>query len=304
MSWIQEMTALLSNTGCSIALDEPMSKHTTFKIGGPADLFVEVSDLPALQLLLLEASKREIPYFPLGNGSNLVVGDQGIRGIVITLGKAFQKIQLLSDGISIDCGSAVSLARLCTFAKNHSLTGLECLWGIPGTAGGAAFMNAGAYGGDMAQVLDSCYHVTGAGEIQKFKKDELKLSYRKSVYSDTDFIITSLCLRLCKGEPEQIELAMDDYMKRRKDKQPLELPSAGSVFKRPEGNFAGALIEQCGLKGMSVGDAMVSTKHSGFIVNIGHATCRDVKELIERIRERVQKDTGILLECEIRFIGE
>lgn len=302
MNQIENLGQVAADLGCKVLFNEPMSKHTTFKIGGPADLFVTVHSHLALQRLVCAANDFQVPYMAIGNGSNMLVKDTGIRGLVITLDDEFTKIQL-SENSKIECGSGVTLAKLCNFAMKNNLTGLEFAWGIPGSAGGAAFMNAGAYGGEMKQVLVSCKHLTTAGDFSVLSGDELHLSYRNSIYSSNKAVILSLTLQLSQGIQEQIMIKMEDLLNRRKSKQPLELPSAGSVFKRPEGNFAGTLIEQCGLKGKRVGGAMVSPKHAGFIVNDGGATCEDVLHLIELIQTTVLQQTGIALECEIKTIG-
>lgn len=302
MNQIENLGHIAADLGSKVLFQEPMSKHTTFKIGGPADLFVTVHNRIALQKLIKAANDAQIPFLAIGNGSNMLVKDSGIRGLVIALDDEFQKIRLL-DKDRIECGSGATLAGLCNFAKDNSLSGLEFAWGIPGSAGGAAFMNAGAYGGEMKQVLVSCKHMTTAGEIAVLSGDELQLSYRKSAYSTNQAIILSLTLQMQKGSQEQIMITMEDLLNRRKSKQPLEYPSAGSVFKRPEGNFAGTLIEQCGLKGKRIGGAMVSPKHAGFIVNDGGATCEDVLRLIEFIQNTVLRQTGVALECEIKTIG-
>lgn len=294
----------LEAIGCEVKADEPMKQHTSFKIGGAADWFVTVHDERQLREVLALAGREEIPVFVLGNGSNLLVSDKGIRGIVLRLGGAFCDIGLNSDG-TIHCGAGAQLSKLCAFALERSLTGLEFAWGIPGSCGGAALMDAGAYGGEMKDVIVSCEHICLAtGESGRFLGDELDFAYRHSVYSGGGYVITALNLRLEKGDKEAIRAKMDDLMGRRKDKQPLEYPSAGSIFKRPEGYFAGGLIEQCGLKGAQTGGAQVSPKHAGFIVNVGGATCEDVLTLIGDIQRKVKEETGVDLECEVRKTGE
>ena len=294
----------LEAIGCEVKADEPMKQHTSFKIGGAADWFVTVHDERQLREVLALAGREEIPVFVLGNGSNLLVSDKGIRGIVLRLGGAFCDIGLNSDG-TIHCGAGAQLSKLCAFALERSLTGLEFAWGIPGSCGGAALMDAGAYGGEMKDVIVSCEHICLAtGESGRFAGDELDFAYRHSVYSGGGYVITALNLRLEKGDKEAIRAKMDDLMGRRKDKQPLEYPSAGSIFKRPEGYFAGGLIEQCGLKGALKGGAQVSPKHAGFIVNVGGATCEDVLTLIGDIQRKVKEETGVDLECEVRKTGE
>jgi UDP-N-acetylenolpyruvoylglucosamine reductase len=290
--------------GCEVLTDEPMRNHTTFKIGGPADLFVTASDGEQLASVVRFCNGQGIPLFILGNGSNLLVSDKGIRGVVLRLSGTFCDIGFHSDG-TVHCGAGAQLSKLCAFALEHSLTGLEFAWGIPGSCGGAAFMDAGAYGGEMRNVVISCEHLDLAtGEQGVFEGDELDFAYRHSVYSAGGYVVTALNLRLEKGDKQEIKAKMDELMARRKDKQPLEYPSAGSVFKRPVGYFAGGLIEQCGLKGASEGGAQVSPKHAGFIVNTAGATCEDVLRLIERIQRTVKEETGVTLECEVRKTGE
>lgn len=294
----------LAALGCEVKADEPMKNHTSFKIGGTADLFVTVSGREQLVSVIDFIKRHSIPLFVLGNGSNLLVSDKGIRGIVLRLSGEFCDIGLRSDG-TIHCGAGAQLSKLCAFALDNSLTGLEFAWGIPGSCGGAAFMDAGAYGGEMRDVVVSCEHIDlSSGEYGVFDGDALDFAYRHSVYSDGGYVITALNLRLQKGDSREIKAKMDELMGRRKDKQPLEYPSAGSVFKRPVGYFAGGLIEQCGLKGAQVGGAQVSTKHAGFIVNVGGATCDDVLGLIEKIQCTVREETGVELECEVRKTGE
>ena len=301
--WIQ-YKPLFERFGCEVKADEPMKNHTSFKIGGCADLFVTVSRTKQLVQVIRTAGDNRIPLFILGNGSNLLVSDKGIRGIVLKLGGEFCDIGWNEDG-TIRCGAGAQLSKLCAFALEHSLTGLEFAWGIPGSCGGAAFMDAGAYGGEMKDVVTSCEHIDlCTGEAGRFEGEELDFAYRHSVYSGGGYVITALHLRLKEGDKEEIRAKMDDLMGRRKEKQPLEYPSAGSVFKRPAGYFAGGLIEQCGLKGAQSGGAQVSPKHAGFIVNVGGATCEDVLRLIERIQKTVREETGVELECEVRKTGE
>lgn len=299
MDKTEELAEYAKSLGCSVSLGEPMNRHTTFRIGGPADLFLTVSDTPALQKLCRRAAETGVRLTVLGNGSNLLVSDGGIRGAVVALGGKFKEVALCGE-TSVQCGAGASLAALCSFAKSRSLTGMEFAWGIPGSAGGAAFMNAGAYEHCMAEVIASCSHVTRDGGCGTLRRGELSYGYRHSAYTENGCIITSVRVELERGDPEAIATRMDDLYTRRKTKQPLELPSAGSVFKRPEGHYAGALIEQCGLKGRRVGGAAVSEKHAGFIVNLGGATSEDVRRLIAEIQETVLRETGVKLECEIK----
>ncbi len=284
--------------GCEARKYEPMSKHTSFKIGGNADVYIKVNNLSKLSTILKECQASDVDYMILGNGSNLLVSDDGIRGVVIRLDGDFRKITLLDD-TTIFCGAGATLAYLCKFALNCGLSGLEFAWGIPGTVGGAVFMNAGAYDGEMKDVVHSVSHISPSGEIGRTEKENLNFGYRTSVYRSNNMIITGVTLKLKKGNPDEIRAKMDDYMSRRSTKQPLEYPSAGSVFKRPEGNFAGALIEQCGLKGKTCGGAQVSEKHAGFIINKSNATAKDVRDLIGEIQNTVSDKTGYNLECEL-----
>lgn len=284
--------------GCEARKYEPMSKHTSFKIGGNADVYIKVNNLSKLSTILKECQASDVDCMILGNGSNLLVSDDGIRGVVIRLDGDFRKITLLDD-TTIFCGAGATLAYLCKFALNCGLSGLEFAWGIPGTVGGAVFMNAGAYDGEMKDVVHSVSHISPSGEIGRTEKENLNFGYRTSVYRSNNMIITGVTLKLKKGNPDEIRAKMDDYMSRRSIKQPLEYPSAGSVFKRPEGNFAGALIEQCGLKGKTCGGAQVSEKHAGFIINKSNATSKDVRDLIGEIQKTVSEKTGYSLECEL-----
>lgn len=291
---------IAKNHNCEVLLNEPMCKHTSFKIGGPCDVFINITDDKALIDILKICKQLSIPYHIIGNGSNLLVSDNGIRGLCIKLAYDHNVISL-NDNI-INCKANISLSRLCKFALDNSLSGLEFAWGIPGSVGGAAFMNAGAYSGEMKNVLIECRHIDNCGNIGSFSKNELKLSYRHSIYSELHYIITDVKVKLHQDNYIDIKKRMDDFMSRRKSKQPLEFPSAGSIFKRPYGFFAGSLIEECGLKGKSVGGAMVSEKHAGFIINTGNATCKDVLDLIALIQKTVYENKGVNLECEVKQI--
>ncbi len=286
---------------CRVCENEPLSKYTTFKIGGNAAALIIVENANVLSELLAKCSELDVPNFVIGNGSNLLIDDGGYHGIVFKLEGEFRQIALIDDN-TIKCAAGTTLAKLCKFALDHNLSGLEFAWGIPGTVGGAAFMNAGAYGGEMKDVIRSSSYITPNGTLGTFDAKQMELSYRHSVYSDNKYIITSITVELVPERPEVIREKMDDLMGRRKSKQPLEYPSAGSVFKRPEGYFAGGLIEECGLKGKQIGGAQVSEKHAGFIVNKGGATCKDVCGLIKYIQDVVLEKKGVSLECEIRKI--
>lgn len=279
--------------------NEPLSEHTTFKIGGPCDYFVKPTDLDQVIATVNAAKKCAIPYFILGNGSNLLVSDLGIEGAVISLAE-FSGIT--ADGNTLSVLSGTRLSALCSYALEQSLGGMQYFWGIPGTVGGAVYMNAGAYGGEIKDILIGVTALID-GEIKRFSANECELSYRDSIFKKNGGIILSADFGLRPMQKEQIRAEMDTLIARRKDKQPLEYPSAGSVFKRPKDNFAGTLIEECGLKGYSVGGAMVSPKHAGFIVNTGGATASDVRRLIEYVKETVFMQKSINLESEIIFVG-
>ena len=276
-----------------------MSSHTSFKIGGAARVVIQPKSADEIALVVKKCNELGVRYMAVGNGSNLLVDDDGIDACVILLGKEFSQIKLIDD-TTIYAEAGAPLKRVCLLALENSLEGLEFAYGIPGSCGGAAFMNAGAYGGEMKDVLYKCDHITADGEKGSLEGDALSLSYRHSAYYDNGCIITGLYLRLKKGNAEEIKAKMDDLLQRRKNKQPLEYPSAGSTFKRPEGYFAGALIEECGLKGASVGGAQVSTKHAGFVINKGGAKCRDVLDLCKKVSDTVYEEKGVKLEMEIR----
>ncbi len=282
--------------------NEPMSAHTTFKIGGPADIFVIPSSEEAVLKVVTFCNEKEYPVYVLGNGSNLLVSDLGIEGVVIHIAGLSD---VSYDGVnSITCGSGLKLSLLCNFALEQSLTGLEFAWGIPGLVGGAVYMNAGAYDSEMSKVLTEVRAITFDGKIQTLSAEKLKLGYRTSVFKEKkNCVITSAKIQLNPGIKEEIRNRMDELIGLRKAKQPLEYPSAGSTFKRPTGNFAGTLIETCGLKGFTIGGAAVSEKHAGFVVNLGGATASDVKRVIEAVSEKVFLETSIKLEPEVEFIG-
>ena len=295
------LTEIFDNEKITYALNEPMSLHTTFKIGGAADILITVNTVEELQTAAAACKACGIPLMILGNGSNLLVSDDGIEGAVILLDGDFKEITV--DGCTITSGAGAKLSRLCTVALENGLSGLEFAYGIPGSVGGAMYMNAGAYGCEMKDVALSVTALTPDGEVKEYPADSLQLGYRTSVFKTNDNIILFSKYSLHTDDKEAIKARMDDVMNRRKTKQPLEFPSAGSVFKRPAGAFAGTLIEQCGLKGKTVGGAQVSEKHAGFIINIGGATCRDVMDLVALVQDTVQKETGYYLEREIIRTG-
>ena len=281
---------------------EELSKHTSFKIGGPAEIFAKPANAGQVSEIVDFCRENEIPLLPLGKGSNVLVSDNGIEGVVMHFGSDFGKISLL-DEETVYCEAGTSLSALCKFALENELTGLEFAYGIPGSVGGAVFMNAGAYGGEIKDVIVFADHVDKEGRTGRFTGEELQMSYRHSVYSGKEYFITGAAFKLQKGDKAEIKAKMDDLLGRRFDKQPMDKPSAGSTFKRPEGAFASALIDQCGLKGYRIGGAEVSTKHAGFVVNIGGATAEDVLQLIGYIQEKVKNDTGFFIEPEIEILG-
>lgn len=290
----------LQKAGIPLAEQEPMTRRTTFGIGGPALLLRPRSraELQAAMTLCREAGEEP---FILGRGSNLLVSDSGISRPVIQLDGDFTVIT--REGNTLRCGAGASLIAVCRAAAENSLSGIEWGYGIPGSLGGGVYMNAGAYGGEMKDILTEVTFLDEAGEYRTLPAAELSLSYRHSIFEDRPgTVIVGAVLTLTPGDPAAIRAAMEDYMSRRREKQPLEYGSAGSTFKRPVGNYASALVDQCGLKGLSVGGAEVSRKHAGFIINRGGATAADVRELIAEVQRIVREKTGYTLECEIKFV--
>ncbi|MDR0314841.1 MAG: UDP-N-acetylmuramate dehydrogenase [Oscillospiraceae bacterium] len=287
--------------GCKVKENVNMGLYTSFKTGGSAKLFIEPDGLSSLAKVIGYCSKNSLKYLILGNGSNLLIKDEGIDGVVIHIADGFKDMEYMGDGV-VKCGAGASLSQLCTFVLKHKLSGLEFAYGIPGSVGGAVFMNAGAYGGEMKDVIALCGHIDKNGESGSFKGKDLEFGYRKSIYAGSGCVITHALVKLKNGDPREIRFNMESVMFKRREKQPLEYPSAGSVFKRPQGHFAGALIEQCGLKGKTIGGAKVSEKHAGFIINTGGASTKDIIDLIELIKETVREKTGVVLEEEIKII--
>ena len=285
----------------AILQNEPMSKHTTFRIGGNADVFVSPKVSQVADILAL-AKEYDMPVTVIGNGSNLLVGDKGIRGLVLSFGKEAEEITL--DGTRMTVSAGTILAKAASEAAKNSLTGLEFAAGIPGSLGGAIVMNAGAYGGEMKDVVVSAKVLTPAGEIVELSKDELDLSYRHSCIPEKEYIVLEATMELTAGDEKVIRDMMADFKNRRVDKQPLEYPSAGSTFKRPEGYFAGKLIQDADLRGYTVGGAQVSEKHCGFVINKGEATATDVLQLIEDVKRIVYDKFQVELEPEVKMIGE
>ncbi len=297
-----DIESFLKSIDCEFLQNEPLKKHTTLKIGGNCDYFVLPENIEQIKEIYMFAKQNNIRLTVFGNGSNMLISDFGVNGIVLSTEKL--KTTELKNGTNILAYAGVKLSVLCQFALENSLTGLEFLWGIPGTAGGAVFMNAGAYGGEISSVLKSCTFLNENGEIITKPAEELKLGYRTSIFKNAEnkSIILFAEFNLKIGNKTQIRAQMEELMKRRKEKQPLEYPSAGSVFKRPKGYFAGTLIEECGLKGLRIGGAEVSEKHAGFIVNKENATASDVTALIEKIKKEVFLKTSVELETEVLYI--
>ena len=282
---------------------EPMARHTTMRVGGPAEILFSPAGEGELLFAVREAKRAGAPFRIIGNGSNLLVLDGGLPGLTIRLGEAFSKISV--DGNQIRAQAGALLSRVAAAARDASLTGLEFASGIPGSAGGGMAMNAGAYGGQLSDVFEGCRALDPeTGIISALGPAEMALGYRESAALSRGLIVTEAAFRLTTGDRSAIQAKMDDLSARRREKQPLNLPSAGSTFKRPEGHFAGALIEQAGLKGLRVGGACVSEKHAGFVVNDRNATARDVLDLIRLVQARVLEHSGVRLETEVRILGE
>ena len=285
-----------------VLVNEPMTSHTTFRIGGPADYFVMPETVEELANVLKLCKEENTPYFILGNGSNLLVGDKGFRGVVIQLYKNFDGLSM--EGTKITVKSGAMLIRVAKEAGKAGLTGLEFASGIPGTIGGAMVMNAGAYGGEMKDVVTSVTVLTKDGDIKTLSGDEMNFRYRGSVVEDEGYIVLEAVMELKEGNLEEIQARMDELSVQRRTKQPLEYPSAGSTFKRPEGYFAGKLIQDAELRGYQVGGAQVSEKHCGFVINAGGATAADVMQLMQDVSDKVMEQFGVTLEPEVKRIGE
>ena len=295
--------AKFKNEACQILTDEPLRNHCSFRIGGNADVLVIPKNETVLSSVIRFADERAVPCHILGNGSNVLIADEGIRGIVIKLMNGLCDLIYLGDGI-IACSAGISLTRLCNFALEHSLTGLEFAYGIPGTVGGAVYMNAGAYGGEIKDVLMSVRSIDREGNAVETPAAELQFEYRNTSFMKNGRIITSAYFQLKEGKKDEISAKMEELMGKRKNSQPLEYPSAGSTFKRPPVGYAAAHIDECGLKGTSVGGAQVSTKHAGFVINTGNATFSDVISLMDTIKKVVLEQHGVLLEPEVEIIKD
>ena len=296
-------------TGGVIRKNEPMALHTTFRVGGPADYYIIPRNAGETAALVRYLERNGIPYYILGNGSNMLVSDDGYHGVIIDLGRndgtAFTMLgyEYIGDELIMDAGAGCTMASIGSFAAKFGGTGFESLAGIPGCIGGACIMNAGAFEREMKDVVRSVEVITRQGEVKKLGRDEIEFRYRGSSLMDEGYIISRAEIVLQKGDPAEIQKRTDEIAGLRKEKQPLEYPSAGSTFKRPEGYFAGKLIQDAGLKGHRIGGAQVSEKHAGFIINRDHATASDIASLIRHVQDTVLADSGVLLEPEIRFLG-
>ncbi|MFR8627521.1 MAG: UDP-N-acetylmuramate dehydrogenase [Dorea formicigenerans] len=286
----------------SILIDEPMSRHTTFRVGGPADFFVTPKAKEEVRDVIRICKEAGMPYYIIGNGSNLLVSDAGYRGVIVQIYKEMNEVKVEGDLVKAQAGALLS--GIAAKALGAELSGFEFASGIPGTIGGACVMNAGAYGGEMKDVLESVTVLTGEGKIIELGRNELELGYRTSVIAKKGYIVLGAVLKLECGDGEKIKTYMDELKEKRVTKQPLEYPSAGSTFKRPEGYFAGKLIEDAGLRGFQVGGAQVSEKHCGFVINRDHATAADIMELMRQVQIRVKENSGVDLEPEVKRLGD
>lgn len=296
----QKFIEILGNN--RVLFDEPMSQHTTFRIGGPADVFVMPENYEQIREVLRLCREEKLPFFVLGNGSNLLVSDSGYRGVIIQMDRNMEEIRL--DGEEIHACAGALLSSVAVAARNASLTGFEFAGGIPGTIGGAAVMNAGAYGGELKDVLKEVTVMTREGEILTIPAEKMEMGYRTSIIKTAGYLVLEAVISLKKGDEEAIRATMKDLSERRTEKQPLDYPSAGSTFKRPEGYFAGKLIMDSGLRGYRVGGAQVSEKHCGFVINAGGATAEDVRSLMDHVIQVVREKYGVTLEPEVKFLGD
>lgn len=285
-----------------ILLNEPMYKHTTFRVGGEAQCFVRISDAEQLMKLIPYFKMVDVPYFILGNGSNLLVGDRGYEGVILQIGNKMNTITV--EDTHIRAGAGALLSQVAKSAQKSGLKGLEFASGIPGTLGGGIVMNAGAYDGEMKQVVERVTVLSEQGEIMELDGETMEFGYRTSIIKNRPFIVLESVLKLKRGDKDEILTKMEELSTRRKEKQPLEFASAGSTFKRPEGYFAGKLIMDAGLRGYSIGGARVSEKHCGFVINTGRATAADIVEVIREVQERVNDKFGVMLETEVIFLGD
>ena len=301
MNKISDLISFLNANNYSFLENEPLKKHTSFKIGGNAEVYVMPETEEQIKEIMLKCDEFQLKYYLLGNGTNVLFSDDTYNGVIISTVEKFNGIRQLSE-TTFECDAGVKLTTLCNYALKNSFTGFECLYGIPGTVGGAIITNAGAYGGEVSDVIVEVNHIDDKGNFGSLIGEEIDFSYRHSAYETNGYTICSAVFVCEKGNKDEIKAKMDELIGRRREKQPLEFGSAGSTFKRPKGGYAAALIEQAGLKGTCVGDAEVSTKHSGFVINKGKATCNDVLELIDIIKKKVYETSGIMLECEVRIV--
>ncbi|PWJ47526.1 UDP-N-acetylmuramate dehydrogenase [Faecalicatena contorta] len=300
MALYEELCDLLGED--KVLIDEPMSRHTTFRVGGPADYFVIPEGPEEIKEVITLLKREDIPYYILGNGSNLLVGDKGYRGVIIQMYKNLNRIDTKGNQIYAQAGALLS--KIAAEAQAQSLTGFEFASGIPGTMGGAVMMNAGAYGGEMSHVLVNATILTQEGVIKTLTLDELELGYRTSIIARNGYVVLEAVISLEPGNPEEIHARMEELKEKRVTKQPLEYASAGSTFKRPEGYFAGKLIEDAGLRGFRVGNAQVSAKHCGFVINRGGATAAEIVALMDYVADKVEAVSGVRLKPEVKRIGE
>lgn len=287
-----------------IKIDEPMKNHTNFKIGGSADIYVIAKTVEQIQAVLKLAKQYQIPLTVLGNGSNVLVSDQGIRGIVLSVAIQQFEIEKNKENSVITVGAGEPLGKIAYSLLKEAIAGFEFAGGIPGTVGGAIRMNAGAYGGEMKDCIQTVTYLTKEGELKEFSNQECEFSYRHSIFCDKDFIIVRAKMVLPYGDKQEIQAKMEEYAQSRKEKQPLMFPSAGSTFKRGTDFITAKLIDECGLKGYSVGDAQVSTMHAGFVINRGNATAKEVIEVVNHVKQTVLEKTGKQIELEIELLGE
>ena len=299
-SFYDKLTSVIAKE--RVYVDEPMSRHTTFRVGGPADFFVTPKTKEDVRDVIRVCKEAGMPYYIIGNGSNLLVSDAGYRGVIVQIYKEMNEVKVEGDLVKAQAGALLS--GIAAKALGAELSGFEFASGIPGTIGGACVMNAGAYGGEMKDVLESVTVLTGEGKIIELGRNELELGYRTSVIAKKGYIVLGAVLKLERGDGEKIKTYMDELKEKRVTKQPLEYPSAGSTFKRPEGYFAGKLIEDAGLRGFQVGGAQVSEKHCGFVINRDHATAADIMELMRQVQIRVKESSGVDLEPEVKRLGD
>ncbi|MCR4397598.1 MAG: UDP-N-acetylmuramate dehydrogenase [Firmicutes bacterium] len=297
---LDELAGLIPRS--TLLFNEPMSRHTSFRIGGPADLLVVPSGIEDVRTCVGFCQNNGIPWLVMGNGTNLLVRDGGIRGVVVRIAGTMDDVQ--QDGLAIVCGAGAPLRDVSSFAAGRSLSGLEFACGIPGTVGGALVMNAGAYGGEMKDVVESVEVLTEEGELRTMRGDTIGFSYRHSVFQESGDIVVAARFSLKPGDRPDIQRKMGEFTARRRERQPLDRPSAGSVFRRPEGAFVGTLVEKAGLKGHRIGGAAVSEVHAGFIINCGDATARDVLRLMEHVQDVVFREYGVRLVPELKIVGE